>query len=81
MSFPLPTPQIEGFRLPGVPDNRPVRVELTGASIFVFASNGTKLVECPRTIEFGEAVADILSEQRLTYEAQALRDQMRGWRW
>lgn len=71
---------IEGYKLP-IPGNRPIVVELTARRIRVYGSGGGRLLDCRRTIECAEEVADQLSAQHLVLEANALRNESRRWSW
>jgi len=68
------------YRLP-VPGERPVTVLLTARRIYVESRNGAKLLDCQRTVECAQHVADRLAEQRLCLEADALRKEAARWRW
>ncbi len=64
-----------------VAGDRPVRIELTGTNIGVISKNDVLLLRGRRTVENAEAIADLLSSQRLVLEAEALRKESRKWKW
>ena len=73
-------PPANAYTLP-VAGDRPVRVSLTARRIYVTADNGGLLLDCQRTVECAEEIADQLSAQRLVAEAEALRKEAARWRW
>lgn len=73
-------PEVATYKLP-VPGERPISVELTARRIYVVSRNGARILDCRRTIECAEEIADQLAAQHLLLEAEALRKEAARWRW